>query len=364
MKPGKCASIIMTVCCALASCNKQETKVVSGPAGPSELIIPEGYPVEVIQGLRTRQDAINSSTPTINRLGVQSVIAVSKIWNPGSTVTVAFNGGTPDLRRRIVDTIKPWTGVANLAMDFGSGPPSGNFRDWSNTDRSFAAEIRISFDQGGYWSLIGRDGSDDSLIKPNQPSMNFGGFTKQLPRDWQAIVLHEFGHAIGFGHEHQNAVGPCEAEFRWDNEPGYVETRDIYGQFVHDNKNRWPGIYTLLEGPPNKWSKDQIDFNLRQLPNTSDWRFSDFDKLSIMKYYFDSAFFKNGKGSGCYGEENLTLSAQDRKAAAETYPRNPSDAKSVLDAQLKAYQEILSLKQLPPSVKSQYRMRVNELPKH
>ena len=48
--------------------------------------------------------------------------------------------------------------------------------------------------------------------------MNLGGFTEELPDDWEATVLHEFGHAIGFLHEHQSLNSTCEEEFRWDNE--------------------------------------------------------------------------------------------------------------------------------------------------
>ena len=42
--------------------------------------------------------------------------------------------------------------------------------------------------------------------------------------------------------------GPCEASFRWEDEPGYQPTRDPRGAFIPDAAGRRPGIYTYLSG--------------------------------------------------------------------------------------------------------------------
>ena len=46
---------------------------------------------------------------------------------------------------------------ANVKFDFRIG---SNFREWSPSDNLYTAEIRISFDQPGYWSTVGRDSVD------------------------------------------------------------------------------------------------------------------------------------------------------------------------------------------------------------
>jgi hypothetical protein len=365
MKRERLLAVGMLVCVGVLGCNsgKQE-QVGSSQAEPVELTIVEGYPLEVIQALTDRQNEINQANRSINSMATQSVIAISKIRDTHRITTVAFKGGSVDLRQRIAATVNDWTNQTSLKLDFGGSADSNTFREWSTSDNSYAADIRISFDQPGYWSVVGTDGTDTSIAKPKQASMNFAHFDQKLPNDWRGIVLHEFGHALGFEHEHQSPVAPCEKEFRWEDDPGYVKTKDIYGQFTRDAQNRWPGIYTLLEGFPNNWKKEQIDFNLRRLPDSVDWRLSDFDKASIMKYYFDAVFFKNGKNSGCYSEENVVLSDQDKKAVDETYPVNPADAQRVLDAQLKANRELLSLHGLPASLKLEFSSKINSLSKH
>jgi hypothetical protein len=132
--------------------------------------------------------------------------------------------------------------------------------------------------------------------------------------------LHEFGHAIGFEHEHQNALVPCD--FRFEDEPGYVPTTDSFGQFMPDPHGKRPGLYTLLGGPPNNWPKAVVDFNLRPLPDSSAYLTGTFDKDSIMKYFFPEWMFIAGASSSCFSsEENLTLSAGDKQGAAKLYPR-------------------------------------------
>jgi hypothetical protein len=365
MRSEKLVVMGLLACFGIASCNNEKPRDVSSPQKDElQVTVTEGYPIEVIQALTERQNDINRANPGINSMGLQSVIAISKIRDSRRVVTVAFKGGSPELRQQIADAVKDWISGTSLRIDFGNSAGTNSFREWSTSDASYKADIRISFDQAGYWSLVGTDGTDPSIVKAKQASMNFGRFDQNLPTDWRGVVLHEFGHALGFEHEHQSPVGPCEAEFRWNDDPGYVKTKDIYGQFTRDSQNRWPGIYTLLGGFPNKWSKDQIDFNLRRLPDSVDWRLSDFDKLSIMKYYFDKVFFKNGEYSGCYSKENVVLSDDDKKAVAETYPRSPADAQRVLDAQLKANKELLNLRGLPADLKSQFTAKVSSLAKH
>ena len=364
MRSEKLVAVGVLACLGIASCNSEKPRDVnSAQKDEAQLTVTEGYPIEIIQALTERQNEINQANPSINAMGVQSVIAISKILDSRRVITVAFKGGSTELRQQIADAVNDWTSGTSLRIDFGNSASTSSFREWSTSDAAYKADIRISFDQAGYWSLVGTDGTNPSIAKAKQASMNFSRFDQNLPRDWRGVVLHEFGHALGFEHEHQSPVGPCEAEFRWEDDPGYIKTKDIYGQFTRDSQNRWPGIYTLLEGPPNNWRKDQIDFNLRRLPDSVDWRLSNFDKFSIMKYYFNKVFFKNGKDSGCYSEENVVLSDQDKKAVAETYPRSPADAQRVLNAQLKANKELLDFHGLPADLKSQFSAKISSLAK-
>ena len=50
------------------------------------------------------------------------------------------------------------------------------------------------------------------------------------------MILHEFGHALGLIHEHQNPI-----------------------QAIDWNK---PAVIADLSGPPNNWDRDTIEHNM------------------------------------------------------------------------------------------------------
>ena len=93
--------------------------------------------------------------------------------------------------------------------------------------------------------------------------------------------LHEFGHAIGLVHEHQNPAGGIE----WNED---VVIRD-------------------LSGPPNNWTVEQIRHNVLNKYSVDQIRGTEFDRNSIMLYFFPDAWVKNGQGT----KENNDLSSQD-----------------------------------------------------
>lgn len=249
--------------------------------------------------------------------GFDFFVADLNKWNPGQAVKVAFLGGTATLHKEIADATKQITDVCNIKLDFGFDPGTGKSRTWSTSDTTSAAEIRVSFDQGGYFSLVGRDSNDPSIGgigrpvggAPNQRSLNLNGFDKPTrPASWKKTARHEFLHALAFQHEHQSPGGGCDAQFRWDNDPGYQFSQDDNGQYITDpgTVNR-PGIYTYLSGWPNFWSKEKVDHNLRQAHAGSGTP-GPFDRKSIMLYRFPDLFYvsANNPCSPIGDSENLS----------------------------------------------------------
>jgi len=345
----------------LSSCSKPAAPPNQSPASVSTVRDRrlEGYPLGIIKAKQAYSSTVHSGRMSVS--GFQAVVSVARTWTPNKPVTVAFLGGSTELRTQIENAISPWLQASSVKFDFKDG---NKFREWHISDSRYAANIRIAFldgEDGGYWSLVGQDSINPSIVKPNQASMNFEGFTNSLPSDWQATVLHEFGHALGFDHEHQNPNSPCEAEFRWQDDPGYVRTQDSYGQFGPDPTGKRPGIYTRLEGPLNNWSQPQVDFNLRQLAYQADLLTTSLDKQSIMMYSFPDWMFANGKNSACYTAENLTLSPIDIQTVEEVYPKDPTLAKAKVSEKKDALRKIIGTQGLAADIRSQYSKQLNEI---
>ena len=270
------------------------------------------------------------------RKRLEGVVEAGRTWRPAATVTVAFLGGSDELNAEVAKVAEEWTKWCNLKFSFRDGA-TGALRRWSGSDKDFAADIRVSFGERDCWSLVGTQARDRRLTRPDEPSLNLGQFDRSLPPGWRGTVLHEFGHAIGFQHEHQHPAVPCD--FRWDDDDGYELTQNEQREFVPDMKKRRPGIYTWFSGRPNEWSKEKVDRNLKPLPDSSAYLTQPFDDKSIMLYALPAWAFKDGPNSHCYHRPNLALSDQDRKVAAMAYPHDERLIKERIDA-IEAYEKL------------------------
>lgn len=249
-------------------------------------------------------------------------------WAPGSTVTVAFLDGTTELHRQVERASMQVSDACNLTLDFGYDASTDRYRSWTERDTDYAADIRISFDQAGLWSHVGMDSVDptlgelDGLVggRPHQRSMNLGGFHRRLPLRWQRSVRHEFMHAVAFRHQHQHLHGASQSEFRWEDDDGYVRTRER-GGFVPDARGRRPGIYTYLSGAPNNWTREMTNSNLR---TTHRWETASdtFDDASIMLYRFPALFYRSNPSPCAPTGDGLDLSDGDKQGLAALYPHD------------------------------------------
>lgn len=246
----------------------------------------EGYPEYLIR--RIKQQEANNFRRKPSK-AMQLIIEDLMLWQIG-TLTVSFKGGTSDLHQAIAETAFEWMKYANILFDFGHDTEKNTYRTWVNDDRS---HIRVGFEEQGYWSWIGTQSRDHELCKPGEITLNLEAFDSDKPANWRAVVLHEFGHALGFHHKHQSPISKCDFN--------------------------WPKLYDILAHPPNNWSKEMVDYNLKKIAARS-LSYSPHDSESIMRYSFPAWMFKSKEKSSCYIGEKMTLSDEDKRMARKAYP--------------------------------------------
>ncbi len=196
-------------------------------------------------------------------------------WQRGTRIKVGFLGGDPKLQERVHAVAQEWTGpqMANLSLQFVDGAD---------------ADIRIAFEQGdGSWSYLG---TMSRQIPVDQPTMNYGWLTPDSPDDeLRRVVLHEFGHALGLIHEHQNPNRPIS----WN--------RDA--------------VIADLSGPPNNWDADTIQHNIFDKYDPAELESTPVDPLSIMMYPIPASWTTDGFSTAL----NPELSDTDRRLVRDVY---------------------------------------------
>lgn len=196
-------------------------------------------------------------------------------WQTGARITARFLGGDASLQERVKKVALEWTKVANLRLEFVNQGPT---------------DIRIAFAPGkGSWSYLGT--MCRNIAEP-KPTMNYGWLTPGSDEaGLRRVVLHEFGHALGLIHEHQNPKGGIP----W-------------------NK---PAVIRDLSGPPNNWDAATIENNMFRHYPAKDVIATDVDSASIMMYPIPRSWTLNGFSAGL----NSALSPRDTSLVKSVYPR-------------------------------------------
>ncbi len=190
----------------------------------------------------------------------------NSLWPTGSTLRIRFVNGTAAEQEKVMGLIRQWP--VNLKFQLVS---------------SGSAEIRIRVPGAGN----DQPGRSNSQLGKNSLGVDQNQFTLTMGWWEDACVLHEFGHALGFIHEHQSPA----VNIPWNKEVVYKD---------------------LLES--NGWDRATVDHNVFEAHATTNY--SQFDSKSVMIYDFPANWTTNGvaivRPDG--------LSPTDKVFSAKLYP--------------------------------------------
>lgn len=194
-------------------------------------------------------------------------------------VLVTFLDGDPALHervRRVVAGREGWNSASALQFEFAGGGGWG--------------DVRVTFTRGGSWSYVGMA----CLHQPKpEPTMQLGWLDLDTnDTEFRRVVLHEFGHACGYEHEHRSP----SAHIPWDVEKVYE-------------------YYWRTQG----WSREKVNDQVLTPIAASVLTYSAWDTDSIMHYRIDPSLTTNGIALG----GQTVLSPVDRLMAGLWYGPPP-----------------------------------------
>lgn len=285
MLPTRFAAVFITSLCATFGAARAQT----APDTSSDIVI-EALPKEHLLVVG-RRAAFMVQEGWEGDGAKRGVYTARNVWPRLEAINVCFFGGDAQQRRQVIDAAMEWTKIgARIPLSFGTDTSAADCRGNSKSEH-----IRVGFRAGATaWSAIGTD-SVTGMFKLDQPSMNLGYAKTMNAKAVKRLIMHEFGHALGLQHEHQNPRGKC-----W---------REEYDLKVVDDYLR--GRYG--------WDGNTIEANMK-LIEVQGTLAEAFDAKSIMIYGFPDFFYKAGRNSRCFAEEVPVISGSDAELMRKLYP--------------------------------------------
>lgn len=233
------------------------------------------------------------------------VAEVERRWPAGSTLRVVVINNTGDSKwaNKIINVAKTWEKYANLILDIVDydaikvmpSPRKAEYEDVYMTN----GDIRVVVQSGDTFNCSSFIGTTCKLVaRTGQPSIQFQFGKKTIDDPWvQATILHEFGHALGFRHEHNNG----NATIEWN-------TKAVYADFKEEQG----------------WDETKVNnnfFNFEKFTGEKFDQSAGYDKASIMTYAIKNTWVMNSKETtGWYAGWNTVLSDTDKRGALKLYP--------------------------------------------
>lgn len=200
----------------------------------------------------------------------RSTAYANRFWENASNVTFSFTQDlSDDLQYRIERVIRQWEPFVSLTLE--------QVEAWQG-------QIRIALYGSENYSAIGTEAfafapDEATLVLKADPSSPL----------FEAMLLHEFGHALGFHHAHLHP----DADIPWDRDAVFEYFRDEAG-----------------------WTDEDIELNLFSFAKGNSIFLGEYDPLSIMHYPVPD-FLTRGNFHIDY---NMTLSELDKQLARRCYP--------------------------------------------
>ncbi|RXW14548.1 hypothetical protein EST38_g11305 [Candolleomyces aberdarensis] len=227
------------------------------------------------------------------------------MWPNGQVLTCAFvePAGNAIQQAKVISVAKEWERYANIKLDFES-----------EAENPQNAIIRISLDRHlGSWSTVGKVALHTQLA--GEATMNFGWVydaTTDATAQERGVILHEFGHALGYLHEHQSPRRGDKLKLKEKEAIDY---------------------FRRTQRPP--WTEEDTRSNFLNVYNQNEVsNYSSVDMTSIMMYFMPPELNEQGINI----PPNDELDALDKAFAFLNYPFlgevSPSKASVTLDSAL------------------------------
>ncbi len=194
-------------------------------------------------------------------------------WKPGSAreIRLCFLDGDELLIQKVMAKAKMWEPLAKIKFH------QVNFMD--------KPDVKISFLGEGSWSRIGTDARGEDI------SMNLGWLTDtSTDQEFSRVVLHEFGHVLGFVHEHSLTQG---------------------NPIIWDKKK----VKEYYQKKAPFWSDQEVEDNIFKRYENESLNGGEYDAQSIMIYGIPASLLKSKKEI----KWNYQISINDKKTLFNAY---------------------------------------------